>query len=72
MNDVLKAIAITYPKIGYCQGMNFLTMRILEVLDNEETFWMLHYLFENDKNLRNSFIDPSSIQLHEFIFNQLL
>lgn len=35
MNDVLKAIAIVYPRIGYCQGMNFLTMRVLEVLDNE-------------------------------------
>ena len=34
MNNVLKAIAISYPKVGYCQGMNFLTQRILQVLDD--------------------------------------
>lgn len=34
MNNVLKAIAIVHTKIGYCQGMNFLVLRILEVLDD--------------------------------------
>ena len=29
MNNVLKAIAIIHPKVGYCQGMNFLALRIL-------------------------------------------
>lgn len=51
MNNVLKAIAIAHPKIGYCQGMNFLTMRVLEVLDDEQAFWLLDYLFLNDRYL---------------------
>ncbi len=35
LNNVLKAISIVYPKVGYCQGMNFLALRLLQVLDDE-------------------------------------
>ena len=35
MNNVLKGISITHPKIGYCQGMNFLVLRLLQVLGDE-------------------------------------
>lgn len=45
MNNVLKAISIRYPKVGYCQGMNFLIMRLLQVLCDEDVFWMISYLF---------------------------
>jgi hypothetical protein len=51
LNNVLKAISIVYPKMGYCQGMNFLTCRLLQVLDDEETFWLLHYLLHVDPSL---------------------
>ena len=61
LNDILKAISIVYPKVGYCQGMNFLAMRLLEVLNNEDAFWLLHYLFEKDHFLINNFINPSTI-----------
>ena len=44
MNNVLKAISIVHPKVGYCQGMNFLTLRILQVLDDENSFWLLNYV----------------------------
>ena len=27
--NVLKALSIEFPQIGYCQGMNFLSMRLL-------------------------------------------
>jgi hypothetical protein len=42
--DVLKAISLSFPELGYCQGMNFLTMRLLEVMDDETAFWIVHYL----------------------------
>jgi len=35
MNNVLKAISIVYPKVGYCQGMNFLALRLLQILNDE-------------------------------------
>ena len=44
LNNVLKAISIVYKEMGYCQGMNFLALRLLQVLDDETTFWLLHYL----------------------------
>lgn len=34
MNNVLKALSIVYPKIGYCQGMNFSALRLLQILDD--------------------------------------
>ena len=51
LNNVLKAVAIVYPKMGYCQGMNFLALRLLQVIDDKETFWLLHYLLEMDPSL---------------------
>lgn len=32
LNNVLKAISIVYPKVGYCQGMNFLALRLLQII----------------------------------------
>ena len=45
---MLKAISIVHERVGYCQGMNFLALRLLQVMDDEETFWMLNFLLEND------------------------
>lgn len=72
MNNVLKAISIVHPKIGYCQGMNFVTLRILQVLPDEEAFWLLDYLFTNDEHLRSNFIDPKHIEYHNYIFETLV
>jgi hypothetical protein len=51
LNNVLKAISIVYPRVGYCQGMNFLTLRLLQIIEDEEAFWILNYLFSKDDNL---------------------
>ena len=34
--NVLKAISCIFPKIGYCQGMNFFSAVVLMMLGNEE------------------------------------
>jgi hypothetical protein len=39
--NVLKALSIEFPHIGYCQGMNFLSMRLLEILDDEVVFYII-------------------------------
>ena len=56
MNNVLKALSLVYPKIGYCQGMNFSALRMLQVLDDETAFWLLHYLYENDESISTLFL----------------
>jgi TBC1 domain family member 10 len=39
--NVLKALSIEFPQIGYCQGMNFLAMRLLEILEDEVVFYII-------------------------------
>ena len=53
LNNILKAISLVHPEVGYCQGMNFLALRLLQVLSDEDAFWLLFYLIENDSSLRN-------------------
>lgn len=37
--------------IGYCQGMNFLSMRLLEILDDSTVFYILSALIKKYKSL---------------------
>lgn len=55
LNNVLKALSIVYPKIGYCQGMNFSALRLLQILDDETAFWLLHYVYEHDESISKFF-----------------
>lgn len=48
LNNVLKALSIVYPRVGYCQGMNFLALRLLQIVEDEEAFWILNWLFARD------------------------
>jgi len=67
MNNVLKALSIVDPSVGYCQGMNFLTLRILQVLSDEDSFWVLYILLKKDEVLRNNFITPHSVDLNNYV-----
>lgn len=65
----MKALSLVYPKIGYCQGMNFSALRLLQILDDETAFWLLNYLYENDQSISNffnylvrNFVDPKSVE----------
>ena len=44
--QVLSAYAVHNPKVGYCQGMNFITAMCLHVMTQEEAFWVLAYMAE--------------------------
>ena len=47
MYRVLYSYAKRNMEIGYCQGMNFVCYHFLEAgFDEEETFWVLCYIFE--------------------------
>jgi len=68
---VLKAISIVHPEVGYCQGMNFLCMRLLEVLDDEAAFWMMDYLLRRFPQLAINYKMPESVQLQNHVFTRL-
>ncbi|RHY33617.1 hypothetical protein DYB32_001501 [Aphanomyces invadans] len=42
LRRVLVAYAVHNPKLGYCQGLNYVVARLLQCLDNDEcVFWLL-------------------------------
>ena len=50
MNNVLKALSIVYPKIGYCQGMNYISAIILLKLEEEQAFNVMYHIFHWEKH----------------------
>jgi hypothetical protein len=53
MRNVLCAFIIRNPTVGYCQGMNFLTARLLTCMKEEEAFWTLVQIIEQFLPLDN-------------------
>jgi len=48
MRAILTHYAIRNPTIGYCQGLNFLVARIVDIIeDEEEAFWILCAVLED-------------------------
>lgn len=46
LQRVLSAYGIHNARLGYCQGMNFITATMLLVLSEEESFWLLATVIE--------------------------
>ena len=53
LRRVLFAFAHQNPRVGYCQGMNYVAAMLLVVLghDEEAAFWVLHSLIDDDKGI---------------------
>jgi hypothetical protein len=41
LERVLRAFAVAYPSVGYCQGMNFIAGVFLLLMEEEAAFWSL-------------------------------
>jgi TBC1 domain family member 6 len=44
LRRVLSCFSLHYPKVGYCQSMNFITALLLLHFEEEEAFWALHHI----------------------------
>lgn len=72
--NVLKAFSAYDPETGYCQGMNFITGVLLQMMpDQEDAFWCLVYvmfvrdwrsIFSNDSERINQMISDLEAYLH--------
>lgn len=51
--------------------MNFLCMRLLEILDDEMAFWMMDYLLRRFTQLSTNYKSPESVQLQNHVFTKL-
>ncbi len=50
MKNVLNAIAVALPELGYCQGMNYISAIILLKLEEEEAFNVMYHIFHWEKH----------------------
>jgi len=68
MRNILGAFISRNPTVGYCQGMNFITARLLVFLNEEEAFWTLTAMIEqilpidNYSNLVGVLVDQKILQ----------
>jgi len=78
LNNILVAYSNYNRKLGYCQGMNYIAAFLLinSGLREEESFWMLVVIMEN--NIENDFLNINGIEglYHDYlpllrIFNEL-
>lgn len=46
LTNVLKALAIRFPELGYVQGMGMIAQFPLAYMEEEDAFWFLVYAFE--------------------------
>lgn len=77
--NVLKALSIEFPKIGYCQGMNFLTMRLLQIMDDDTVFYFMIYILSKHKPickyfqiLDDNFRNPGFVSRQNAVYSILL
>ncbi|CAH8497760.1 unnamed protein product [Schistosoma bovis] len=77
LKRVLSAFAVHFPKVGYCQGMNYIAAVLLLVLDcppNErevKAFWLLDALINHILPKYYS-SDMLAVRVDCMVFNQLL
>ncbi|KAL3781249.1 hypothetical protein ACHAWO_011618 [Cyclotella atomus] len=61
LRRILYAYSVYDPDVGYCQGMNFIAGLFLTFLPEEESFWMLVALMnEEPYNMRSMFLENMS------------
>ncbi|KAK1746834.1 TBC domain-containing protein [Skeletonema marinoi] len=61
LRRVLRAYSQFDPEVGYCQGMNYIVATFLSFLSEEEAFWLLVVVMnEEPYNLRELFSEDMS------------
>jgi hypothetical protein len=61
LRRILYAYSVYDPDVGYCQGMNFIAGLFLTFLPEEESFWMLVAVMnEEPYNMRSMFLENMS------------
>nr|CDS31850.1 growth hormone regulated TBC protein 1 A [Hymenolepis microstoma] len=80
LQRILVAFAVTFPEIGYCQGLNYVAATILLAMQavpevqaemEERTFWLLHALTHN--TIRNYYSDHMiDVRVDCLVFEELL
>eukprot|EP01083_Nonionella_stella_P083472 230847_1 len=71
--NVLKAYSLYDPKLGYCQGMGFVSALLLMYMGEEETFWVLVCLMRGKYQLHGCYRPGfPTLQKRFFQFERLM
>ena len=62
LGNVLKALAVHFPKVGYCQGMNNIAGMFLLKNSEEDSFWFIVHIFEK-LEMQNFYTDSMPLLL---------
>ena len=71
LRRILRAFAVTYPDIGYCQGLNFIATLLLLIDHEEKVFWLMISLYVY-KIPRYHTIDMHMMKIDQNTLNDLL
>ncbi|XP_072574146.1 USP6 N-terminal-like protein [Paramormyrops kingsleyae] len=75
---VLAAYSVYNPEVTYCQGMSQIAAILLMYMNEEDAFWALAQLLNNQKHAMHGFFIPGFPKLHRFqahhdqIFSKLI
>ena len=69
--NVLKGISLLYPKMGYCQGLNFIAATFVLYLNDEDSFYLLASILKYIQPI-DYYIDLREIEKPLFVFEELM
>ena len=73
LSNILKTIAYIKPKLNYCQGMNFISSFLFQLLNNEtETFYLMISIIEYTEFSIIFMEDLQKLKTFFFIFDKLI
>lgn len=71
LNNILKALSLTFKEMGYCQGLNFIGASLLMYMNDEEAYWMLYSLMQKYECLP-IYQNVGNIYIKLYAFDKLL
>ncbi len=73
LSNILKTIAYVKPKLNYCQGMNFISSFLFQLLNNEtETFYLMISIIDHTEFSTIFMEDLQKLKTFFFIFDKLI
>jgi len=71
LRNVLKGLAVTYPDMGYCQGLNFIAGLLVMYCNDQEVYNIMSNMVQ-DYGLKEYYINPVNLRKPLFVLEELI